>query len=156
MTKTSSTAFIRLTFLNADDGPQDSLRTCYRTSSSCPIKDSQGHDNSNPQVAFLVAVRFVSLLPSSATEKINEGATIRRAGRAKCLAGCAPRCSWVTRPGSFGRPDNGAKCFCHSHGLLAMTLATAWAPPYLSEHDCNSLSAFWALKIGISVVCCHK
>ena len=152
MTKTSSTAFIRLTFLDADDGPQGSLRTWYRTSSSCPIKDLQGHDNPYSQVAFVVAVRFVSLLSSSATDKINEGATIRRAGEVKCLAGCALRCSWVARPGSSGRPGNGAKCFCHSHRLLAMTLATAWAPPYLSECDCIFWTPFWALKIGISVV----
>ena len=97
--KTCSTAFIRLTFLNTDDGPQDSLRTCYRTSSSCPIKDSQGHDNPNPQVAFVVAVRFASLLPSSATDKINEGATIRRAGGQMSGRVCSARLSgkqtWV-------------------------------------------------------------
>ena len=76
LTKNCSTAFIRLTFLNANDGPQDSLRTCYRTSSSCP----QGHDNLNPQVAFIVAVRFVSLLPSGATDKINEGLQLGELG----------------------------------------------------------------------------
>ena len=43
-------------------------------------KDSQGHDNPNPQVAFVVAVRLVILLPSSATDKINEGVTIKRSG----------------------------------------------------------------------------
>ena len=54
---------------HANDGPQDSLRTCHRTSSSYPIKDSQGHGNPNPQAGFVVAVRFVSLLPSSAQNK---------------------------------------------------------------------------------------
>ena len=154
MTKTSSRAFIRLKFFNTDDGAQDSLRACYRTSSSCPIRDSQGHENPNPQVTFVVTVRFVSLMPSSATDKINEGLHLGQRGwgwgvGGKCLAGFAPRCSRATRAGFSGRPGNGAKCFCHSHRHLAMT---ASAPPYLSEHDCNVLSPIWALNIGISVV----
>ena len=46
-----------------------------------------GHGNPNSQVAFVVAFRFVSLLPSSATNKINEGLQLGEMGGGEQMSG---------------------------------------------------------------------
>ena len=45
-----------------------------------PWKTPEGRDDPNPQVAFLAVARVVSLLPSYATEKMNEGTSGGRRG----------------------------------------------------------------------------
>ena len=107
-------------------------------------KTPDGRDLPNAHVAFVVAVRLI-LLPCNATNKINEEATISRAG-VQISNRCAQRGSRVTGPGSSGRPGNGA-VFYHTHGLVA----NAWAPLYLFEHYCIFVSILGP-KIEISVV----
>ena len=144
----TSTAFIHLTFLNDDDGPQDSLRTRYRTLSSCPIKDSQGHDNPSPQVGFIVAVRFVSLLPSSTTDKMNEGLQLGELGGQMSGRLCSAMLSGI-QTWAFWVAWQWRTVFLSLAWTLGNDLGNCLSSS-ISKRYCNFLP-FWALKSGISV-----
>ena len=138
MIYTCSTVFIRLRFFKADDGPRDSRRVRYRTSSSCPIKDSR--------VMITLTLRSHSLLQFPLLvycPLINEGATIRRA-RGKmsgwvCSARFSGNKTWV-----FWAAWQSHKVVCCTHGLLT----TAWL-----LHISPTTIAIFCLHSGLPKFC---
>ena len=107
------------------------------------MKDPEGHDDPNPQLAFTAAARLVSLLSSYATDKINEGTSGGKQGR-----GGATIWPGALREG-LGQPELGlvadlaiARSFFVTH-TASWQLTVILVPPSMK---CIFFSPFWAPK----------